>query len=169
MWLQRKYITRKHANYDPTSTRDEDLPLDLDHAIPRSFFDGDARTREHDIGQHVSDEVKKAFKEDRYTVGDSLGNLRWFSASDNRARQANEIEPEGQENDPDKIPVQDAIDRKNWNDLISKLNTATERWTIESIVNFQRLIDLRTLAIVKKINSESGIDDLLGIATASDK
>ena len=38
MWLQRRYINRRFPNYDPTSARDDDLPLDVDHLIPQSFF-----------------------------------------------------------------------------------------------------------------------------------
>ena len=36
MWLQREYLAK--FRYDPTSDRDEDLPVDLDHIVPASTF-----------------------------------------------------------------------------------------------------------------------------------
>jgi hypothetical protein len=46
MWLQRRYIECNFENYDPTSDRDDDLPIDLDHIIPGGIFDFDWRYRE---------------------------------------------------------------------------------------------------------------------------
>jgi Protein of unknown function DUF262 len=43
MWLQRVYIAREWPSYDPTSDRDEDLPIDLDHIIPSALFAFDWR------------------------------------------------------------------------------------------------------------------------------
>lgn len=34
LWLQRGYLTETYPKFDPTSNRDEDLPIDLDHLIP---------------------------------------------------------------------------------------------------------------------------------------
>ncbi|MBU1117311.1 MAG: DUF262 domain-containing protein [Bacteroidetes bacterium] len=47
LWLQRKYLTRQFPDYDPTSERDEDLPVDLDHLIPQNLFNLKFRVSQH--------------------------------------------------------------------------------------------------------------------------
>jgi hypothetical protein len=83
MWLQRDYIVEQWPDYDPTSDRDEDLPVDLDHIIPYNIFSFDWRQRATRLhAEAVSDN----FYSERGIVGNSMGNFRWLAASDNRAR-----------------------------------------------------------------------------------
>ena len=154
IWLQRRYITGTFAGYDPTSTRDDDLPFDLDHAIPYSLF-----------GFHWSDSRKpinlsatdiKRFEDYRKTIGDSLGNLRWLAAADNR-RRGNGIMVE----DGDQAPLDDHIDKDAWNKLIPSDNN--KKWTDDDVATFQRLIDSRTLRLTQILMNESGITDLIDI------
>ena len=148
IWIQRKYITDRFRNYDPTSTRDDDLPFDLDHAIPRFHFD----SRRSDAKLiHLSPEDRVCFDNARNTVGDSLGNMRWLAAPDNRARGKGQIE------EPPR--VDDHIDRSPWNRLID----LTE-WTADDVSTFQRLIDGRTLHLARCLLDEGGLTRLLGIA-----
>ena len=38
LWLQRNYLRKHFPDFDPTSDRDEDLPIDLDHIVPSERF-----------------------------------------------------------------------------------------------------------------------------------
>lgn len=153
IWLQRRYITLTFPHYDPTSTRDDDLPFDLDHAIPQGLFGADWRTIQKRIC--LSEPIQ--FKDWRHTVGNSLGNLRWLSAADNRGRGMGPIEAERPQ-DREQPSLDDYVDRPSWNKLID-----TETWTEEDVATFQRLIDSRTLLLTKTLMNESGIVDLIDI------
>jgi hypothetical protein len=155
IWLQRRYITQTFPHYDPTSTRDDDLPFDIDHAIPRGLFGANWRKVQKRICLSAPD--KDHFSDWRSTVGDSLGNLRWLAAADNRGRGMGEIEPE-RPNDGDQPRIDDYIARASWNELIS-----TEVWTQDEVATFQRLIDARTLLLTEMLMKEGGITDLISI------
>ena len=71
MWLQRDYLAERFSDYDPTSGRDEDLPVDLDHVIPSSIFGVDWRLQVKRLDESVN---KDNFRAQRNIVGSSLGN-----------------------------------------------------------------------------------------------
>ncbi len=68
IWIQRCYITRTFPHYDPTSTRDDDLPFDLDHAIPRALFGANWTNTQKRICLPAPD--KGQFRDWRTTVGE---------------------------------------------------------------------------------------------------
>lgn len=68
MWLQREYLTEVDPHYDPTSSRDEDLPVELDHLIPS------AQWYHWGAGQ-VQETFRKNFRDYRSIVGDSIGKF----------------------------------------------------------------------------------------------
>ena len=153
MWLQRDYIATKFPNYDPTSDRDEDLPIDLDHIVPSSIFGFDWRYKESRLDLKTYPSLgSENFRWGRSVLGNSLGNFRWLDASDNRARGAgNYVALDGQADmvkDPDE-----------WNKIISK-NDDRRIWSRDDVANFQRLIDLRTLDLYEKLLKDSGIEAL---------
>jgi hypothetical protein len=154
IWLQRRYITLTFPHYDPTSTRDDDLPFDLDHAIPQGLFGADWRTVQKRIC--LADPIQ--FKDWRHTVGNSFGNLRWLAAADNRGRGMGPIEAERPQNG-EQPSLDDYLDRPLWNKLIE-----SETWTEEDVATFQRLIDSRTILLTKTLMNESGIADLIDIS-----
>ena len=151
MWLQRDYITEKFPNYDPTSDRDDDLPIDLDHLIPSNVFGFDWRGRNNRLQDNcISDNcISDNFRWQRFVIGNSLGNFRWLAASDNRSRGKGDYTPI--ENNGDLVSNPNA-----WNELIDK-----ESWSKDDIANFQRFIDLRALELYEKLLGESGIEDIL--------
>ena len=159
LWLQRSYIRGAFPDYDPTSTRDDDLPFDLDHAVPYDMFGNDwRRVRKRIHGRDdLAAEVLRRFEEKRNEVGNSLGNLRWLEASVNRGRGKDELEPLCES-----LPVVDDLNRDDWNALIGK-----PAWLENEIADFQRLIDLRTLRLSKRYLEESGISDLLVAAAGA--
>lgn len=155
IWLQRNYITRTFPHYDPTSTRDDDLPFDLDHAIPHHRFGTDWPTVKKQIC--LPDHIQSTFKDRRHTVGDSLGNRRWLSAADNRGRGMGPIEEKRRKED--KLPsLDDHLVRQPWNELIE-----TKPWTDKDVATFQRLIDSRTLLLTRRLMVKSGIAHLIDI------
>lgn len=144
MWLQRENLTENFTNYDPTSNRDEDLPIDLDHLFPESKFGFDWRSRGTSIGFEDRDEN---FRWQRVVVGNSLGNFRWLGVSENRGR-GNRLILLNRECD-----YIDDLD--SWNNLITKT-----KWLEEDVATFQRLIDLRTVELYEKILVDSKIVNL---------
>ena len=149
MWLQRTYIVEQWPAYDPTSDRDEDLPIDLDHIVPQSVFSFDWRNKDRFLeGDAISDN----FRWRRSTVGNSLGNFRWLAASDNRKRGKGEYEPLPGNGDLVSNPGDS-------NSIIVDL--LTQPWSKNNIATFQRIIDLRTVELYEKILTESGIENIL--------
>ncbi len=157
MWLQRQYITEEFPDYDPTSDRDEDLPIDLDHIIPRAIFTFDWRLCNRLLDEEAIKHVNASpdnFRWQRSLVGNSLGNYRWLAASNNRSRGKGAFEP--LENNADVVSNAD-----EWNNIIPQEANKSRRWSLEDIASFQRLIDLRTLEVYEKILMESGIERIL--------
>ena len=157
IWLQRRYITLTFSHYDPTSTRDDDLPFDLDHAIPQGLFGSDWRKAQNRIC--LPDLDKAQFRDLRHVIGNSLGNLRWLAAADNRRKGMKQIEDE----EGTSLLLDDHIDRPSWNKLISADNTL-KIWEENDVATFQRLIDNRTLQLTKILMEKSGITVLINIA-----
>ena len=86
LWLQRDYIASKFPGYDPTSDRDDDLPIDLDHLIPQDLFGFNWKGVSAKLDSDVTEDnvISDNFWRFRYTVGNSLGNYRWISSTENR-------------------------------------------------------------------------------------
>jgi len=155
MWLQRNYIVENYSNYDPTSDRDDDLPIDLDHIIPHDLFGFHWTDRTNRLQQDIitDDAISANFRWQRDLVGNSLGNYRWLDSRRNRARGKGAFEPI--EDNADFVSNPD-----DWNKIIPN-DTKNQRWSKDNIASFQRLIDLRTLDLYEKILIESGIKNIL--------
>lgn len=147
MWLQRDYLGESYRHFDPTSSRDEDLPVDLDHLIPYSLFGIDWRLQQKLVD--LPDSMEN-FGQHRHLIGNSLGNYRWLDAAENRGRGAREIEV--LENDWDFVKDADA-----WNRLIRKAKKKSP-WNTHDVAAFQKLIDLRTLDVYEKLLVHGGLD-----------
>jgi hypothetical protein len=156
MWLQRTYIGREWPSYDPTSDRDEDLPIDLDHIVPRAVFGFNWLNAGKLVSAKVISDKSDNFRWRRSIVGDSLGNFRWLDASDNRRKSDGPYEPLPDTED-DFVSNPEA-----WNKVIS-ISTNCRGWSEESIKAFQGLIDSRTLDLYEKILVESGIEKILPV------
>ena len=146
LWLQRKHLTAFFPDFDPTSNRDEDLPIDLDHLVPDSRFGFHWKSRDSYIDFPDPDEN---FRWQRGAVGNSLGNFRWLGSSENRGRGNRSIEP--LEDSGDHISEVCA-----WNALIEK-----DRWTHGDVAAFQRLIDLRTIKLYEMLLTDGRIASIL--------
>lgn len=145
LWLQRDYLATNFPDFDPTSNRDEDLPVDLDHLVPESKFGFHWKSR----GSYINlDHGEENFRHHRGLVGNSLGNFRWLDASTNRGRGNRELEP--MPNNADLISEPEI-----WNKLITQ-----SPWTVTSVAEFQRLIDLRSIDLIRKLLEDSRLDVL---------
>jgi hypothetical protein len=160
MWLQRNYIAVEFSNYDPTSDRDEDLPVDLDHLIPNALFSFNWRYVKDHLNAAINEksDIADNFWNYRAIVGNSLGNFRWLSSSKNRGRQDNKIDP---------LPNDFITDVDLWNTLILA-QKGDNKWSIEHIDTFQQIIDLRTLELVEQLLTETGIEKILKIGHSTD-
>ena len=154
MWLQRGYIEKKFPDFDPTSDRDEDLPIDLDHIIPGNIFGFDWRSRDSRLDLKTYPFLDSDnFRRGRDVVGNSLGNFRWLDASENRRRGKGAYVP--LESQADLVQNPDG-----WNELIPQ-DTDKRLWSKDDVAAFQRLIDLRTLDLYEQLLSKSGIVEIL--------
>ncbi|MES2922101.1 MAG: DUF262 domain-containing protein [Verrucomicrobiota bacterium] len=142
LWLQRIQLSELYPHFDPTSAEDEDLPIDLDHRMPRSVFAADWRefSRRLDFVEESDGNIRNA----RKLIGNSLGNLRWLDASENRSRGAGDLEPDDF--------IQDV---SLWNQLRGK-----NLWDRDDVALFQRLIDEQTVNLCRMLLEDSGISRL---------
>lgn len=148
LWLQREYLADNFSHFDPTSSRDEDLPIDLDHLIPNSKFGFNWKSRDSFISFDDEDEN---FRWQRSVVGNSLGNFRWLDASENRSRGAGIIEIQ----DNDAVSVEDS---SAWNQLIAKT-----LWDQDDVALFQKLVALRTVAIFELLLLDGQLNTIISI------
>ncbi|MEJ7136883.1 DUF262 domain-containing protein [Amphibiibacter pelophylacis] len=170
LWLQRKYIQNNSPNYDPTSERDEDLPIDLDHVIPNSNFGYHWAGRGGYLADEFVNDAKLLdyFRSYRGLIGNSLGNFRWLDSSENRGRGDSGISIDQEALD---LYCFDSIESiRSCDRLIFENRKETSEslpWTKSDVADFQFLIDARTLFLIKKFITESGIEELVHPATDS--
>jgi hypothetical protein len=152
MWTQREYINYRFENYDPTSDRDEDLPIDLDHLIPQSKFgfhwSNLAAVLEYDSTDNkIVKYINEEFHYLRNEVGNSLGNFRWLESSNNRRRKDGAI-----------TQADDSGGDDTWFNFcsdggyscgIDAFNCIIEKpkWSSEDVKNMQKIIDLRSVYV----------------------
>jgi Protein of unknown function DUF262 len=146
LWLQRDYLAENFPDFDPTSTRDEDLPIDLDHLIPDKQFGFHWKSRDSFI---QFDDPDENFRWQRGVVGNSLGNFRWLGASENRSRGAGAIDIQ----DSDAGFIKAAL---AWNRLIEKTP-----WDQDDAASFQKLVDLRTVEIFEKLLVDGQLQSII--------
>ena len=104
--------------------------------IPRKKFGQDWRPQQRCL---AFIDAKENFRDLRWAVGNPLGNYRWLHASDNRSRGADTLDPGDAERDfIEDVPA--------WNVLIERSS-----WNQDDVAAFQRLIDLRSLAIYQAL------------------
>lgn len=143
LWLQRDYLKKSIGTFDPLSSHDEDLPLDLDHLIPSDLFafNWNNYGKRPAIFKTIEKAEADNFNWQRRRVGNALGNFRWLHATDNRRRKNNEIKED--DNMMQQFLLEDVGE---WNRLINK---GGNKWALEDVARFQELIDLRCLFLAE--------------------
>ena len=139
IWIQRDYIANGFRSYDPTSGRDDDKPFELDHLQPYSFFNHP---------KTESSTYNNVLK-NRYALRDSIGNLRWFCASENpRWGNCNVVEKLNldRQREPDRwhssgFKNEDSGTVQLWRDAAVSDN----QWNGSNMKAFQQAVEERTL------------------------
>lgn len=160
LWAQRSYLNQHYPDFDPTTDRDEDLPIDLDHIVAgaRFGFHWSAGAESEWRLKLGSDDQLKMLRDYRKELGNRIGNLRWLDATQNRSR--------GQGGGHDDIPIDDETIVTNHVDeyrrLVGKLtpDSLTE-WSSEDFLLWQRVVILRTIDLVEKSISEWNLADII--------
>ena len=194
LWLQRAYLKKNFPEYDPTSDRDEDLPVDLDHIVPKERFGsywekGGYPQRQDGTRMDEGDKSDRAVLDNvrgyRNEIGNLLGNLRWLSFSENRSRGAAKtsefMELKGADDLTDSAGFCAQIaGKQNLKDAFECLinlgrnpdgnsdGKGFSGWKAGDIGRWQYLVELRQLELVRRLIEDSGIDKLLPKRPKSD-
>jgi hypothetical protein len=78
LWAQREWLSRWFDEFDPVA---DDVPFDIDHIMPSSFFDG------RSVGNRIAREVAIDFEKNRIALRESIGNKRAWPREANRSDQ----------------------------------------------------------------------------------
>lgn len=142
LWLQRAYVQETFGDYDPLALRENDKPYDLDHINPRASvkYWGDKKFA------CITDEtVRKAFRDNRNSLIDALGNYRVIEFGRNRS--------DGKKSIRAKLFVGEQPDSRDWErfalneahaDLWLDASVEGTRWSERQILSFQAAVEART-------------------------
>lgn len=152
LWLQRDYVAAELAG-SPADGREEDTPYDYDHILPAS---------------HWSDWTGQGNNPDRIAnfmpindghygvVGNSIGNIRVWSSSDNRSD--GDLPPSGKLIS-EEIYVASAIDfgQKGLWDKCSTETGKYRTWSRERAWSFQKVVEQRAWKLYEQFYSDLGL------------
>lgn len=167
LWLQRSYLEREFADYDPSSDRDDDKPYDLDHIQPQAAWNFDWRSR----GKMIENsDDHDHFGDGRDPLGNGIGNLRWIGSSENRRAGALGLikklclqrfvqATEQPELDPWMASVFDVRDRPTV-DLWIKAG-ADGKWTAARMQAFQQAVEERAAWLYQQLWCGAGFSKWL--------
>ena len=172
LWLQRKYLSENFSTYDPTSDRDEDLPVDLDHVVPRNVFD--FYWSKKNLPDPANDPLRQGeedkLRDARWHIGNMLGNLCWLSATENRSRGAggNDSGELKEKDDLLENPVGYKSSLAGGEDLVgcfadliaSHGGKGFKNWGRSGIISWQYIVQMRTLHLIQHLIDDSGIREL---------
>lgn len=164
LWLQRQQIEDTFTHFDPTSDRDDDLPIDLDHIIAQDVFNftwnANACPKAADDSK-LDPDFAKQLREFRNGLGNTLGNLRWLCASENRRRGSGRgksmdaVEGKFAAIEPDEFDL--------FNRLLEPLSTQSKGmadWSVDDLMRWQALVLTRTVRQVRRLVTESHMERL---------
>lgn len=159
LWLQRKHLEAEFPRYDPLSDHDEDLPIDLDHIQPRADWRFDWSNRKKKYLVQLPESDHHAFYEGRDQLGDSIGNFRWVASAKNRSDGALALADKlhrarGDDVGEAEAWLAEAFDPAVIEDWIAA--SASEGWTTERVVGFQRVVEERALWLYRRFFEEAG-------------
>ena len=186
LWLQRDYLRRHFPEYDPTSDRDEDLPIDLDHIVPSERFSFWWQKSCYPSGLSDPDDAKvlNNLRNCRGEIGNLIGNLRWLSSSENRSRGPGRHGKgvDSLKGDADLILDPESLECEDFrNDAQREQNLPQIKfafgylidlqgdekeagfagWTTNDIRLWQYLVQMRQLELLRRLIKDSGIAGLL--------
>lgn len=141
--------------------------MDLDHVIPNVLFGSDWRNVQKCLPFEQRTVEFNTFWNERKVVGNSIGNFRWLDASQNKAQNAANFEAapiieSDQVFEADKIGEWEEL-RKDWARAWNAERENGTRLSKEQVAQFQRLVDLRTLHLMKTLIEDGGLAGLAGV------
>lgn len=169
LWLQRSYVALLPG--DPVAGRDEDTPYDYDHIVPSAHWAGWTGAEHNHL--RFMDHC-----ENINVLGNSIGNMRVWSSSDNRsdgdtapAYKLGLVAQHGVEEAPEKqaerldsskeILRNSAISETQsslWQAHLPACNTraAHRKWTPERCWNMETAVSQRALALYESLYNGAG-------------
>ena len=156
LWLQRDYIHRMTPQQSHTRLHEIGRAVDLDHIQPSVTYSENKQTQKRRLPSDTI--VSDAFCDNRYIVGNSIGNHRWVHYAVNRSDGDNSIEiklrldRDDWTDDQGKQPgssgsAMDANSRETWRRASGVVNGV---WTESRIKAWQQAVEERTVWLYAK-------------------
>jgi len=164
LWFQREWVSKKFEGTEFLSGQDSDsVPYDFDHLVPQSNW-ASFQGRSGDFNQ--IDEACKKFNEiwPRRNLGNSIGNYRVMTSSDNRSRGDTPLmkEVEGlsfltNKGDWKNYAFADDArnDLSNWK--LASPSEGSGNWNNARVLAFQYAVEERVVYLYNKFISDSGL------------
>lgn len=162
IWFQRKWIFDKcgkdgeFSEFKPLAGQDEDnVPYDFDHLVPQSNW-----SSLQSVTTKLTDTLKFNDLWPRRTLGNSIGNYRVLSATENRSRGDEPLESEFLMNieiwKDSACPLKDN-EIEFWNVASPKENCLL--WDDKRVLAFQNAVETRVLNLYERYCEEATFKD----------
>lgn len=164
LWLQRSYVSKLSG--DPIAKRDEDTPYDYDHILPANHWSGWTGVT---AGSRFMD-----YCEQGGVIGNSIGNMRVWSSSDNRSdgaaapaiklRLAEEVVDDALQavlnlQAREQLLEASAVDllhTDHWVRCLPPVGRDNRFWNLERAKAFERAVEQRALTLFESFYETSG-------------
>ncbi|KFE52448.1 hypothetical protein IV02_08425 [Pseudomonas syringae] len=164
LWLQRSYVSKLSG--DPIAKRDEDTPYDYDHILPANHWSGWTGVT---AGARFMD-----YCEQGGVIGNSIGNMRVWSSSDNRSdgaaapasklRLTDEIVEDALQASLDSqareqllgASAVDLLHTDLWVRCAPPVGKENRFWNLERAKAFERAVEQRALALFESLYEAAG-------------
>ncbi|MDD3610415.1 MAG: DUF262 domain-containing protein [Halothiobacillaceae bacterium] len=178
LWLQRDYVHELPG--DPMAGMEDDTPYDFDHILPHAHWGGWTGVSE---GSRLLDFLSPGDKDAHHVIGNGIGNVRVWHASDNRSDgDASPRVKMGQlEHERAAWMRKSAIsDRQDvlWEacspvllltdgeELSGAIEADKKLWDRERAQAFQRAVEHRTFDLYQRLYQDAGFDRWLITSSA---
>ncbi len=158
LWLQREYVHELPG--DPMAGMEDDMPYDFDHILPHAHWGGWTREGK---GSRLLDFLSPGDKDAHHVIGNAIGNVRVWYASDNRS--------DGDASPRVKMGQSDE-ERRSWlkKSAISEADVPLwlacspededhkKTWNEARALAFQRAVEHRTFDLYQRLFHGAGFD-----------
>lgn len=175
LWLQRAYVHDLPG--DPMAGMEDDTPYDFDHILPQAHWGNWGR---HAINTRLLDFVAHGDEGAHYIVGNAIGNVRVWDASDNRGdgdasprikmhryeagrnawMQKSAIAEEQEKLWEGCSPEEDEQETGESNER--KIATKRKHWSLDRAQAFQQVVELRTFDLYERLYQDASFDQWRG-------
>ena len=168
-WIQRDYLRREFPGYQPLSDHEEDLPYDIDHICPKEDWNDWNSVKKRFDGSN-----KKNMQDNRWSLGDGVGNFRLVASSTNRHDGSDDISKKmnflikekghNSESDlgfSDYAFSEDVEQIKLWTRVSRSGQVAGRRWNDDRLAAFQSAVEIRAAWLYSKFYNDLEFDEWL--------